>query len=56
MPSYKAPIRDMQFVMYELLNVEEHYQQLLGSDDVNKDLVNQILGWRRWARIALIWG
>lgn len=43
MPSYKAPIRDMQFVLYELLNVEDHYQQLLGNDDVNKDLVNQIL-------------
>ncbi|MEG2266570.1 MAG: acyl-CoA dehydrogenase N-terminal domain-containing protein, partial [Acinetobacter sp.] len=25
MPQYKAPLRDMQFVLHELLNAEQHY-------------------------------
>ncbi len=28
MPQYKAPLRDMQFVLHELLNAEEHYAKL----------------------------
>ena len=28
MPQYKAPLRDMQFVLHELLNAEDHYAKL----------------------------
>ncbi len=28
MPQYKAPLRDMQFVLHELLNAEQHYATL----------------------------
>ncbi|MFT5297379.1 MAG: hypothetical protein ACJAXH_000356, partial [Colwellia sp.] len=28
MPEYKAPIRDIKFVMQELLDCNKHYQEL----------------------------
>lgn len=43
MTEYKAPVRDMQFVMYELLGYEEHYQTLPGGDDVSPDVVGAII-------------
>lgn len=43
MPTYRAPIRDMQFVLYDLLNVEQHYQTLPGAAEVTADLINPIL-------------
>lgn len=42
MPEYKAPIRDIKFVMQELLNCETHYQQL-GYEDASLDMVDAIL-------------
>ena len=32
MPEYKAPLRDIKFVMTELLNSEQHYANLEGAD------------------------
>ena len=32
MATYKAPLRDMRFVMQDLLNYEKHYQSQAGSD------------------------
>ncbi|MAK30067.1 acyl-CoA dehydrogenase family protein, partial [Acinetobacter sp.] len=44
MPLYKAPLRDMQFVLYELLNIEQRYQQFPEyADQMNMDVVNQYL-------------
>ncbi len=43
MPNYKPPQRDTQFLLHEVLNVESHYEALLGHTDVNKDLINAIL-------------
>lgn len=43
MPEYKAPRRDMQFVMHEVLKLEEHYQALRGDEEVNRDLIDAIL-------------
>ena len=44
MPQYKAPLRDMQFVLHELLNAEEHYAKLPAfSDTVSRELVDQYL-------------
>ncbi len=42
MPEYKAPLRDMKFVMQELLNSELHYQKL-AYDDATPDMVDAIL-------------
>ena len=44
MPQYKAPLRDMQFVLHELLNDEEHYAKLPAfQDTVSRELVDQYL-------------
>ncbi len=43
MTTYKAPLRDMQFVMQDLLNVEQHYQSLPGCEEVNGELIETIL-------------
>lgn len=43
MPTYKAPLRDMQFVLFELLEIEKHYQTLPGAAEVAADLINPIL-------------
>jgi len=44
MTIYKAPVRDMQFVMQDLLNFEKHYQSLPACDEVNQELIDAILG------------
>ncbi|MFB2539029.1 acyl-CoA dehydrogenase C-terminal domain-containing protein [Acinetobacter sp. c3-l95] len=44
MPQYNAPLRDMQFVLHELLNVEQHYAKLPSfADTVSRELVDQYL-------------
>ena len=42
MPDYKAPIRDMKFVMQELLNCHDHYQNL-GYEDATPDMYDAII-------------
>ena len=44
MTTYKAPLRDMQFVMKDVLNFEKHYQSLPACDEVNQELIDAILG------------
>ena len=44
MTTYKAPLRDMQFVMQDLLNLEKHYQSLPACNEVNQELIDAILG------------
>jgi len=44
MTTYKAPLRDMQFVMQDLFNFEKHYQSLPGCEEVNQELIDAILG------------
>ena len=43
MPEYKAPVRDIKFVMQELLNCESHYQRL-GYEDASLDMIDAIIG------------
>ncbi|MCV6588209.1 MAG: acyl-CoA dehydrogenase C-terminal domain-containing protein [Marinobacterium sp.] len=43
MPEYKAPLRDMQFVLNEVLELEQHYQQLPGCEDATGDMINAIM-------------
>jgi alkylation response protein AidB-like acyl-CoA dehydrogenase len=44
MTTYRAPLRDMQFVMQDLLNLEKHYQSLPDCGEVNQELIDAILG------------
>ncbi len=43
MPSYKAPIRDLQFVFHELHQADATLSTLPGFDEVSPDLVDAIL-------------
>jgi alkylation response protein AidB-like acyl-CoA dehydrogenase len=43
MGQYNAPLRDMQFVLHELLNVENELKQLPKHADVDAEIMNQVL-------------
>ncbi len=43
MPQYKAPLRDMRFVMHEWLEVEKTLAQLQSFEDVDAELMDQVL-------------
>jgi len=43
MGQYVAPIRDMQFVLHELLNVEEKLKELPAHAETDADIINQVL-------------
>ncbi|OEY65230.1 acyl-CoA dehydrogenase C-terminal domain-containing protein [Marinobacter sp. X15-166B] len=43
MPEYKAPLREIKFVMSELLNSEQHYAGLEGAEDATPDMVDAII-------------
>ncbi|RYZ85340.1 MAG: acyl-CoA dehydrogenase, partial [Moraxellaceae bacterium] len=40
MPQYKAPLRDIQFVMHELLNAEQHYDKIPAYAGTNRELID----------------
>jgi alkylation response protein AidB-like acyl-CoA dehydrogenase len=43
MPQYTPPIRDMQFVMHELLEVEQQLAQFPAHASTNRELIDQVL-------------
>lgn len=43
MPDYKAPVRDIRFVINEVLESEKLYQTLPGFEDATEDLMNAII-------------
>ena len=43
MPQYQAPLRDMQFVLHELLEVEKELAELPAHAEVNRELIDQVL-------------
>ena len=43
MPQYKAPLRDMRFLMNEVLDYPGHYQQLTNGGEATPDMVDAIL-------------
>lgn len=43
MPEYKAPVRDMQFVIHEVLESEKLYQTLPGCEEATEDLINAVV-------------
>ncbi|HZT55797.1 MAG TPA: acyl-CoA dehydrogenase N-terminal domain-containing protein, partial [Burkholderiaceae bacterium] len=43
MPQYNPPLRDMQFVMHELLNVVDELKALPAHADIDADTINAVL-------------
>ena len=43
MPDYKVPLRDIRFVLNELLDNPQHYAGLSGAEDATPDMVDAIL-------------
>ncbi|MDG0978353.1 MAG: acyl-CoA dehydrogenase C-terminal domain-containing protein [Halieaceae bacterium] len=43
MPTYKAPTRDLQFVLHDVLGVDDLYASLPTFEDVSADLIDAIL-------------
>ena len=43
MPTYKAPTRDLQFVLHDVLNVDDLYAALPAFEEVSPDLIDAIL-------------
>ncbi|GGX82625.1 acyl-CoA dehydrogenase [Litchfieldella qijiaojingensis] len=43
MPDYQAPLRDLRFVMDEMLDFPAHYARLPGGEEASPDVVNAIL-------------
>ena len=43
MPSYTPPLRDMQFVMHELLHIVDDLKQLPKHADMDADTINAVL-------------
>jgi alkylation response protein AidB-like acyl-CoA dehydrogenase len=43
MGQYVAPIRDMQFVLHEFLNVAEEFKGMPNYEEVDADIINQVL-------------
>ena len=43
MPTYTPPLRDMQFVMHELLQVVDDFKQMPRHADIDADTINAVL-------------
>jgi len=43
MPTYNPPLRDMQFVMHEVLNVVEDFKQIPKHAEIDVDTINAVL-------------
>ncbi len=43
MPQYKAPLRDMRFLLNEVFDYESHYKNLPNGDEATPDMVDAIL-------------
>ena len=44
MTTYKAPVRDINFVINELLDYQKHYTQVPGGEEATPDMVDAIIG------------
>ena len=43
MPTYTPPLRDMQFVMHEVLNVVDDLKQIPKHAEIDADTINAVL-------------
>ena len=44
MPEYKAPLREINFIMKELLDSEKHYESFPGGAEASPEMVDAIIG------------
>ncbi|HEY2735469.1 MAG TPA: acyl-CoA dehydrogenase C-terminal domain-containing protein, partial [Polyangiales bacterium] len=44
MPQYKAPLRDIRFVLYDVLEIDKHYAKLPGAEDLTPEVVDAMIG------------
>ncbi|MDD9890924.1 MAG: acyl-CoA dehydrogenase C-terminal domain-containing protein [Gammaproteobacteria bacterium] len=42
MPEFKAPIRDILFTLYDVLNAEQHYEKI-GAEEASRDLIDAVI-------------
>src|SRR5690606_24747562 len=43
MNSYKAPLRDLRFALFDVLDVESLFARLPGSEQANRELIDAVL-------------
>ncbi len=43
MPEYNTPVRDIQFVLFEMLNAEQHYQSISAYQEINRELLSAVI-------------
>lgn len=43
MSDYKVPMRDIEFALFELLDIEQHYESIGAGEDASSDIVKAIL-------------
>ncbi|MDH5670969.1 MAG: acyl-CoA dehydrogenase C-terminal domain-containing protein [Myxococcales bacterium] len=43
MPAYKASIRDIQFVLHEMLEIEQHYARLPGGEGLGRETIDAMI-------------
>jgi alkylation response protein AidB-like acyl-CoA dehydrogenase len=43
MPAYKAPLKDMNFLINDVFDFQEHYKTIPGGEDATPDMVDAIL-------------
>ena len=42
MPEYRAPVRDIQFMLYDVLQTEAHYERI-AAEEASRDLIDAII-------------
>ncbi len=43
MPDYKAPLRDIRFILNDLLETEQHYAGLAGCEELSPDVMDAVI-------------
>jgi len=43
MPEYKAPLRDIRFLLYEVFDIERHYARFPQCSDLSRDLLDAMI-------------
>ena len=42
MPDFRAPTKDINFILYDVLGAEQHYQRI-GAEEATRDLVEAVV-------------
>lgn len=43
MPDYTTPVRDINFVLFELLNAEQHYRSIPEYEEITQELISAVI-------------